>query len=233
MGGGWIFSARMGAMLLAFEATTRAGSAGLFPAVGEPVGFTVCAEGRAAAELPRVVHELIETHGRPQALAVATGPGSFTGLRVAAVLARSLAWCEGLRIHPVCTMRAIAAANGLGEWLVVMPLKRDVTFVAAFAVSEVGITELLPITAHEDSAESPVSVPGMTVVGPALEAKPALIERWFPANARGSAAACDARGVAAAAPFVPAQAWDAVTPAYHMASAPELQRERERRNGVA
>ena len=46
-------------------------------------------------------------------VAVGTGPGPFTGLRVGLVTARALALALGLRLHGVCTLDVLAADVGL------------------------------------------------------------------------------------------------------------------------
>ena len=218
--------------LLAFEAVTRAGSACIVADDGSEPAHVAIAPGRAAAELPRVLDELLRAHA-PDRLAVAVGPGSFTGLRVAVVAARTLAWTDDLPVHPVDSMQAIAATAGPGLWWVLLPLKKDVTFHACYRVTDEGCTVIAAIAACDD-AVTPELVPAVreaTAIGPALAAKPGLAERWCPGIPVGEAIACDARGVARAAAWTPAVPGGDLRPAYHMASAPEL--EREARGGVA
>jgi tRNA threonylcarbamoyl adenosine modification protein YeaZ len=69
------------------------------------------AQRQSSELLPRLL-SLLERHGRPigdaTALAVGTGPGSFTGLRVAMALAKGLAVALG---------RPIAGVRSLPAWL--------------------------------------------------------------------------------------------------------------------
>lgn len=156
---------------------------------------------------------------------MAVGPGSFTGLRIGLVAARTLAWCEDLPVHAVDSLAALATQQGDGTWWVLMPLKKDVTFHGLFTVQGAFVTTLVPTAAHSD--DQPPSLPAgvpLIAVGPALSAKPGLAQRWLPGVFEGSAAGLTARGVACLARSTPAQAWSAVMPMYHQDPAPVLQR---------
>ena len=67
-----------------------------------------------AGVLPRLVEEVLRAAGeRPvagDAVAIAIGPGSFTGLRIALSFAKGLAFAGGLRIAGVPTLDALALA---------------------------------------------------------------------------------------------------------------------------
>ena len=62
--------------------------------------------------------ETLEAAGTPAEqvthVAVGTGPGPFTGLRVGLVTARTLAHARGITAHGVCSLDAIAAAAAAG-----------------------------------------------------------------------------------------------------------------------
>ncbi len=71
------------------------------------------AEGRRHAQtLVQEVSKLLSEHGyssaSPQAVAVSVGPGSFTGLRVGVVFAKTYAWAGGIPLLAVDTLQAIA-----------------------------------------------------------------------------------------------------------------------------
>lgn len=215
-------------MLLAFESIARTASACLIDDAGREVAYADLAGGEAERGLVPLLDGLIRTHGLPTALAVAAGPGSFTGLRIGVVAARTLGWIDRLPVHAVDSLAARAAEAGDGLWWVLIPLKRDTTFHGLFRVHD-GVVETIQSTVAAADAEAVVLHPLTTqavAIGPAVGSKPDLATRWCPGVAIGNAAQLTARGVARMARQVPAQPWDKILPAYHQASAPELQRAR-------
>ena len=214
--------------LLAFETVARSGSACVIGADGRELAFVDLAGVASERGLVPLVDSLIRAHGVPRELAVACGPGSFTGLRVGVVCARTLAWVEGLRVRAVDSLEALARARGDGLWWTLLPLKRDTTFHALFRIAG-GRCETLRATATAADAEAidlhPETAEAVAI-GPALATKPELAGRWCPGVRLGDAAGVDARGVALAAADAPLVEWAALLPAYHQLSAPELQRRR-------
>lgn len=210
-------------MLIAFEAVDRIGSACAYD--GRVIDLQRCA-GQAEAHLVPLLDRLMRTHGPVDALAVAAGPGSFTGLRVATLAARTLGWLDALPVHAVDSLAACAAMHGDGLWWVLLPLKRDTTFHGLFAVCD-GRVETLQATAACQDGLAPVLHPRTAdaiAVGPALGGKPGLAQRWCPGVRCGDDAGPDASGVALLAGHVPPLTCDAVMPLYHQEPAPVLQR---------
>lgn len=218
----------MSAYTLAVESVGRSGSVAAVDEGGQVLHHRALGEAPAAAELVPAIQAALAACGRPRALALAIGPGSFTGLRISAVALRTLAWCDDLPLIPVPTLAALACQQGDGRWWTLLPLKKDVTYHAAYAVEGGRWRELLPVAALADDQPPPHGpwTVGCTAVGPALTAKPEAMAQWCGALAQGSAAALDAVAVAQAARCCQAQPWSAVLPAYHRKSAPELQRGR-------
>jgi tRNA threonylcarbamoyladenosine biosynthesis protein TsaB len=102
--------------VLALDTTTRAGSVALVHDDG------VIAERRGdparphAERLPREILALLADHGQQSAdidlFAVASGPGSFTGLRVGIATIQGLAFVLGRRIAAVSALDALAQSAG-------------------------------------------------------------------------------------------------------------------------
>jgi tRNA threonylcarbamoyl adenosine modification protein YeaZ len=215
-------------MLLSFETVARTASACLTDGARE-VAYRDLAGGEAEVGLVALLDGLIHEIGEPERLAVAVGPGSFTGLRVGVIAARTLAWIDDLPVHGVDSLAALALEQGDGLWWALMPLKRDTSFHALFLVDQGRLTVLAPTRAHLD-AETPDLHPRTleaVAIGPALAAKPDLARRWCPGVALGSPAILTARGVAKAAAQVAPGSWRDVLPAYHLEAAPVLQRRRQ------
>lgn len=74
------------------------------------------------------------------AVAVSIGPGSFTGLRVGVVFAKTLAYATGCRLAAVDTFRAIAAAcpADVSEVFVVSDAQRGELFVGRYLLTDSG-----------------------------------------------------------------------------------------------
>jgi tRNA threonylcarbamoyladenosine biosynthesis protein TsaB len=216
--------------LLAFTSVTRSGDAVVCDD-GRELAYEDLAGEPAERALVQRLDQLWRRHGPIDRLAVAAGPGSFSGLRVGVLAARTLAWLEGVPVHPVDSLMACAADQGDGLWWVLLPLKKDTTFHGLFRVAGGSIDTLVPTTACADAQgpQLPSVIDEAIAVGPALSAKPGLAARWRPGIRQGAATGPSARGVARAAPQVAAVSWDAVLPDYRQEPAPVLQREAQRR----
>ncbi len=109
-----------GAVLLAFDTSTDLGSVGVFRGRTLLARRLLMRRGRHAARLVPAIEEVLE-EGRVERTAlegivVGKGPGSFTGVRIAAATARGLT--AGLGI-PVWAWSSLAA--GAASWRVDLP----------------------------------------------------------------------------------------------------------------
>jgi tRNA threonylcarbamoyl adenosine modification protein YeaZ len=213
-------------MLLAFESVSRSGSACMVTDAGEERAFRDLGGGECDALLVPMLDALIRECGVPTRLAVAVGPGSFTGLRVAVAAARTLSWIERLPVHAVDSLKALALQSGDGLWWVLMSLKKDTSFHGLFRVRANCCEVIAATAAASDDSQPPLHAltASAAAVGPALATKPDLAGRWCPGVRIGSPLALNARGVALAANLEPAVSWQGVLPAYHQDSAPVIQR---------
>jgi tRNA threonylcarbamoyladenosine biosynthesis protein TsaB len=106
-------------LVLALDTTTRSGSAAVVDS-GSIVGEIVGDESRTHGErLPRDLMRVLDAAAVPleaiDLLAVAAGPGSFTGLRVGIAAMQGLAMSIDRKIVPVSALDALAAAGAGGR----------------------------------------------------------------------------------------------------------------------
>lgn len=100
-------------MLLAIDSATERVSLALHDGGEVPAEESWRSARRHSAELaPAVARLLARGAGELSAVAVACGPGSFTGLRIGVALAKGLAAARGLPLVGVRTQDILAAAQG-------------------------------------------------------------------------------------------------------------------------
>ncbi len=112
-------------MLLAIDTSTRHASAALYEESEVVAESTWLArENHTTSLLPQLLH-LFELSGSRlesiRAVAVATGPGSFTGLRIGLSLAKGLALARGIPVVGIPTLDGMAQAfaqQALSIWAV-------------------------------------------------------------------------------------------------------------------
>lgn len=158
------------AWLLALETSSRHGSVALGRGPDVMAYRPLSPDRRHTTELLPVVRELLTEVGcRPRDVGVvcfSQGPGSFTGLRVAATVARMWQSAIGSRVVGVPTLEAIARnvlrrADVAGRIVVLRDARRGQVFGAVY--------ERAP------RAEEPS--PGPSLEGRGVEAGPALVGR--------------------------------------------------------
>lgn len=155
--------------------------------------------------------------GDLERIAVGTGPGGFTGLRIGVASARALAQGLGVPLVGVSSLRALAAGAPAGEpVLAVLDARRGETFVAAYedgaerVAPQVARPEELPALAARPDGRTWLAVgDGALRFREELERGGAVVPAPSdPAHRIGAAAVC---GLAASAPD---RGRDAVVPDY-------------------
>ena len=129
---------------VAIETVATAGSVALVSPEGSVTELVLPPDSRSARTLAAAVQQVWSGAGRPpiELVAVAHGPGSFTGLRVGVMTAKALAYAWRAKCIGINTLDAIAAQtpcqNPRGELHVILEAQRQELFVARFQALENG-----------------------------------------------------------------------------------------------
>lgn len=163
--------------LLAIETSTRAGAVAL-DLDGACETRVIPAEQRNAAGLLPAIDELLAAHKLQLAdvgtVAFSAGPGSFTGLRIAATVARTAQFAAGCRVIAIPTFDVIAhaaAAECADHTLaVVADARRGEVFAAAYRIGPEGAVSVLePVALRAPLPWLDSLPPPVAVAGPAVE----------------------------------------------------------------
>jgi tRNA threonylcarbamoyladenosine biosynthesis protein TsaB len=137
-------------LTLAFDTATSVATAALV-LDGEVLGERVSRAVRVLEDADELLREAGHEQSDLNALAVGTGPGSFTGLRLGLATARGLAFALELPVAGVSTLRALAAGSP-----------------GALPVIDAGRREVFALVAGEPLCSSPQTLdlePGTVCVG--------------------------------------------------------------------
>ena len=126
--------------ILAFETSAKAGSVALLED-DRLLGEYYCETGLTHSQtVMPMAEQLLKTCGCTtkdvQAVAVAAGPGSFTGVRIGVAAAKGFAWGAEIPCYGVSTLEAMARQLGIwqGYVLPVMDARRQQVYNALFRV---------------------------------------------------------------------------------------------------
>ena len=136
-------------MILAFETSAKAASVALLEG-GKLLGESYQNTGLTHSQtLMSMAEDLLKNCGKtPQdvtAVAVAKGPGSFTGVRIGVAAAKGFAWGAELPCYGVSTLEAMATGLGVWDGYVVptMDARRSQTYTAIFCAEGGNLTRIL------------------------------------------------------------------------------------------
>ncbi len=177
------------ARILALETSGQTGSVAIGTPAGPLATEQLPVDVRHAGELMPAVQRLLVQHGWPADsltdVFISIGPGSFTGLRIAVSVARTLAWSVGCRIVAVPTMHALAR-NALAakpaHVAMIVDAKRAQVYTACYKLEHDRYVEVSPACLAEpreflSRCLQPIAVLGEGIPRhrPAIEAAGATI----------------------------------------------------------
>lgn len=142
-------------LTVALDTSTRLGSVGIGRA-GELLGESTFSARATHSEtvLPevdRLLGRCGETPGAVEAVVVGAGPGSFTGVRIAAALAKGLCAARGASLFAYSSLEAVAAGTGLEDrTCVLFDARREQVYAAAWEQAPPASPVLGPIAAPLD-----------------------------------------------------------------------------------
>jgi tRNA threonylcarbamoyladenosine biosynthesis protein TsaB len=171
-------------MWLALDTATERASVALQRGVDEPpLEETIAGARRHAAELLPAIQRLLQRAGASlddlSGIVLSDGPGSFTGLRVGASVAKALVQARGLPLWtaPSLLVRAAAVADE-GLVLAVANALRGQVYAAAYQFLPEGIrTELAPCVRRPDELVRSELQPAV-LIGDAPPEVVAILEPW-------------------------------------------------------
>ncbi len=162
--------------ILALETSGQAGSVALLDADALVADLSLPTDERNAKTLAPTIREVLAAAGWTprdvRLVAVAVGPGSFTGLRVGVTTAKTFAYAVEAEVIGVNTLEAIAAQApaDVSRLAVVLDAQREQVFAAEFARSQAGDFNWARDTAIVDNDEWLAKLDSAVAVsGPGLE----------------------------------------------------------------
>ena len=137
-------------LLLAFETSAKAASVALFEdhtLLAEQYQNTGLTHSQTLMIMAEdVLKQCGKTARDVEAVAVANGPGSFTGVRIGLAAAKGFAWGGEIPIYGVSTLEAMTLGMGIHEGYVcpVMDARRNQVYNALFYVNQGVLTRQTP-----------------------------------------------------------------------------------------
>ena len=161
-------------LLLAFETSAKAASVALFDGeklLGESYQNTGLTHSQTLLVMAQdLLKQCSKTPSDVQAVAVANGPGSFTGVRIGVAAAKGFAWGSEIPCYGVSTLEAMALGLGAYEGIIcpVMDARRSQVYNALFDASQANLTRIAPdraisledLGAELKNAEKPIFLVG-------------------------------------------------------------------------
>ena len=154
---------------LALETSTRLGSL----AIGDDSGLIgECTLSVRATHSETVLPEAVRLLARAgcrvddlTAVVVGAGPGSFTGVRIAASLAKGLCFARDLPLMAFSSLAAVAASSGANRVCAVFDARRDEVYAAAYEFEKLPRPEWGAAVLSIDRLLAEISAPNWCFAG--------------------------------------------------------------------
>lgn len=138
-------------MILAFDTSTSVLSVALVRDREIVAEYAETAHRNHSAALVPAIDRVLQEAGTEvaglKAIAVGRGPGSYTGVRIAVTVAKTLAWSAGVKLIGVSSLRTIAAGAMAeeGDWIVpLIDARRGHAYTALFEKTPAGVRRHAP-----------------------------------------------------------------------------------------
>ena len=137
-------------LLLAFETSAKAASVALFDGerlMGESYQNTGLTHSQTLLVMAQdLLIQCGKTPADVEAVAVANGPGSFTGVRIGVAAAKGFAWGSDIPCYGVSTLESMALGLGAYDGIVcpVMDARRSQVYNALFCVNQAALSRTTP-----------------------------------------------------------------------------------------
>lgn len=172
--------------LLAIDTSTDACSAAVLHGEGISERYVLAPQRHSELILEMietVLHDAGLTLAAIQGLAFGCGPGSFTGLRIAAGVIQGIGYARGLRVAPISTLAALAQrahrVSGARAVLCALDARMGEVYWGNYYLDDQGRMQALQPDCLSPPGQVPLPEPGpWTAVGPGWGVyRDALIER--------------------------------------------------------
>lgn len=113
-------------------------------------------------------------------LAFGAGPGSFTGVRIAAGVAQGLAFGAGLQVVGVCTLMALAEASNTRQVIACLDARMGEVYHAAYVQGDNGWHAVSAPGLYQPNAVPSLEYKGWTAAGSGWEAYGDILAQAYP-----------------------------------------------------
>lgn len=137
-------------LLLAFETSAKTASVALFQEdtlIGEQYQNTGLTHSQTLMVMAQsLISQCGFAPGDVEAVAVANGPGSFTGVRIGVAAAKGFAWAKQLPLYGVSTLEAMATGLGISHGYIcaVMDARRNQVYNGIYYGNRGKIEQIAP-----------------------------------------------------------------------------------------